>query len=54
MDRGGVLPSRGSYDVIIVGAGPGGCMAARRLGRGLKVLLVDTCRLPRHKACGAL
>jgi len=34
-----------SYDLIIVGAGPGGCMAARKAARdGLKVLIVEKAR----------
>ncbi len=38
---------------MVVGAGPGGCMAARSLTRaGFKVALVEKDRLPRDKACG--
>ena len=30
------------YDLIIIGAGPGGCMAARKAARdGLKVLIIE-------------
>jgi len=40
------------YDVIVIGAGPGGCMAARELSaRGFRVLLVEREALPREKAC---
>lgn len=39
--------------VVIIGAGPGGGMAAYRLAStGLKVALLEQERLPRHKACG--
>ncbi len=43
----------GTYDVLIVGAGPGGCSAAHHLApSGLKVLVVDKARFPREKICG--
>ena len=35
-------PVKGKYDVIIVGAGPSGCGAARACGeKGLKTLILD-------------
>ena len=41
------------YDVIVGGAGPSGATAARGCARaGLKTLLIDKEKLPRHKACG--
>jgi geranylgeranyl reductase family protein len=41
------------YDVIIVGAGPGGSTAARFCAQsGLKTLLIEKERLPRCKPCG--
>lgn len=41
------------YDVIVVGAGPGGASSAYYLARtGLKVLLVDKADFPRAKTCG--
>jgi flavin-dependent dehydrogenase len=44
---------RRSWDVVVVGAGPGGAFAARELARwGLAVLLVDKCQFPRSKVCG--
>ncbi len=40
------------YDVVIVGAGPAGAMAAYQLGRaGCRVLVIERERLPRYKPC---
>ena len=40
------------YDVIVIGAGPAGCTAARILAeKGRRVLLVERCRMPRYKSC---
>jgi geranylgeranyl reductase family protein len=40
-------------DVIVVGAGPAGATAARRLARaGMRVLIVERFALPRQKPCG--
>ena len=40
-------------DLLVVGAGPAGAMAAATAARGgLGVLLVDKRQLPRHKPCG--
>ncbi|MBN1614927.1 MAG: NAD(P)/FAD-dependent oxidoreductase [Deltaproteobacteria bacterium] len=42
-----------SYQVVVVGAGPGGSTAAHFLARsGIEVLLLDKKRFPRDKACG--
>jgi flavin-dependent dehydrogenase len=43
-----------AWDVVVVGAGPAGALAARELARRhLTVLLVDKDRFPRWKVCGA-
>ena len=40
-------------DVLIVGAGPAGALAALRLARaGASVLVLERSRFPRHKLCG--
>jgi len=41
------------WDVIVLGAGPAGAVAARQLAlHGHRVLLADKSRLPRFKVCG--
>ncbi len=41
------------WDVVVVGAGPAGTMAAREAARlGCSVLLVDKASWPRPKVCG--
>ncbi|MHB8219582.1 MAG: geranylgeranyl reductase family protein [Acidimicrobiales bacterium] len=46
---------RRDYDAVVVGAGPGGSMAALELASGgARVALVDKARFPRDKACGDL
>jgi menaquinone-9 beta-reductase len=45
--------SADAFDVVVVGAGPAGSMAALRAVRlGVSVLLVDKQRFPRDKVCG--
>lgn len=43
------------YDVIVVGAGPTGSTAALTLAQqGLRVLILEKCRLPRYKSCSGM
>ena len=43
----------GDWDAIVIGAGPAGATAARRLAAGgARTLLLERERLPRYKACG--
>lgn len=43
------------FDVLVVGAGPGGSAAAKKcVGGGLKTLLIDKHELPRRKACSGI
>ena len=42
------------WDVVIVGAGPAGAVAARDVARrGLRALLIDRANFPRRKVCGS-
>lgn len=42
------------WDVVVIGAGPAGCLAARELSRlGRRVLLLERKAFPRYKVCGA-
>ena len=44
-----------TYDVIVIGAGPGGSSAAFRLASaGMRVALIDKARFPRDKLCGGM
>ncbi|SCY55017.1 NAD(P)/FAD-dependent oxidoreductase [Alkaliphilus peptidifermentans] len=43
------------YDIIMIGAGPTGCTAARELTcNGYKVLLVEKFKMPRNKSCSGV
>jgi len=45
-------PSDAIYDVVIVGAGPGGSTAAKRCAEhGCKTLMLERRKRPRHKMC---
>ncbi len=50
---GGIPPDGVTFDVIVVGGGPGGSGAAGYLSRiGLQVLLIEKMDFPRDKICG--
>ena len=44
-----------TFDVVVVGGGPGGCVAAKKCSKaGLHTLLVEKKKLPRDKVCTGL
>ncbi|MBE9500818.1 MAG: FAD-dependent monooxygenase [Dehalococcoidia bacterium] len=43
-----------NYDIIIIGAGPAGCIAAHELANEFDVLVIDKGDLPQNKPCGSL
>lgn len=42
------------YDIIIIGAGPAGCMTAYNLAKHFNVLIVEAHGLPRNKSCSGI
>lgn len=43
------------YDVMVVGAGPAGCTAAKTLAeKGKKILLLEKFKMPRYKSCSGV
>ncbi len=43
------------YDVMVIGAGPAGCITAKRLSdAGYNVLLVERMKIPREKSCSGI
>ncbi len=47
------MPNATSYDFAVIGAGPAGSSAARRLAKtGAEVALFERSRMPRRKPCG--
>lgn len=43
------------YDVMVIGAGPTGCVAAKILAeKGYKILFVEKCKMPRYKSCSGI
>src|SRR5688500_12440569 len=48
-----LVTQRDPWDVVVLGAGPAGAMAARPLAlQGHHVVLVEKCQLSRFKVCG--
>lgn len=54
MKKVGLLDIAPGYDIVVVGAGPAGCIVARDLSKNFTVLLIDSKSLPRYKTCGGV
>ena len=53
MSTASATSARRDYDLVVIGAGPGGCAAAITAARsGAKVLILERGHFPRHKVCG--
>ncbi|KPJ73079.1 hypothetical protein AMJ48_02440 [Parcubacteria bacterium DG_74_1] len=48
------MPKNQQYDVVIIGAGPAGCITTYYLSKKYKTLLLDRSDFPRDKPCGGL
>ena len=42
------------YDLVIIGAGPAGCILCKELEQKKKILLIDGVKFPRNKPCGGI
>jgi len=42
------------YDIVVVGAGPAGCLFAKNISEDFNVLLLDKSTFPREKPCGGM
>lgn len=43
-----------SYDVVIIGAGPAGCLLGRNISNKYRTLIIDRDCFPREKPCGGI
>jgi flavin-dependent dehydrogenase len=42
-------------DVVVIGGGPGGAVAAKNCAQhGMRTILLERKKLPRHKVCGGI
>jgi flavin-dependent dehydrogenase len=53
--RGGSIVSDYGFDIVVIGGGPAGAAAAKAATKGgLKALLIEKKKLPRHKPCSGV